>query len=225
MTMLLWLYKQGVVLPNSSTELYSYFICHTIRHHLAKHGVFIDDDILDLNSFEQPYEKIIQQLFVLSYEALINKNQLTFSLDELKAVCPQIDNILGAINCFGLLQAVQYPGIMKMTTMLNFVHFSLQEYLAAYYITCLPYDDELSVLKEKFMFDIHSDMFAMYVGMTKGKRPAFKEYLKCGTLEGSSPSDNGPVFKRQCIESRTSALEGSDIAISTEILKNKSMCL
>ena len=50
MTMLLWLYKQGVVFPNSSTELYNYFICHTIRHHLAKHGVNIGDNILDLNS-------------------------------------------------------------------------------------------------------------------------------------------------------------------------------
>ena len=230
MTMLLWLYKQGVVLPNSSTELYNYFICHTIRHHLAKHGMFINDNILDLNKFEQPYKSVIQQLSVLSFKAL-NKNQLTFSLDEVKAVCPEIDKIPGAINCFGLLQAVQYPGIMKMTTMLNFVHFSLQEYLAAYYVTCLPYDDELSVLKEKFMSDIHSNMFAVYVGMTKGKRPAFKNYLRYDSSEGSFPSDKyitGPAFKRQCIESGSSggsSLEGSDISISTEILKNENMCL
>ena len=231
MTMLLWLYKQGVVLPNSSTELYNYFICHTIRHHLAKYGVFINDDILDLNKFKQPYKSVIQQLSVLSYEAL-NKSQLTFSLDEVKAVCPEIDKIPGAINCFGLLQAVQYPDIMKMTTMLNFVHFSLQEYLAAYYVTCLPYDDELSVLKENFMSDIHSNMFAVYVGMTKGKRPAFKEYLRYGSSEGSSPSSDeyisGSAFKSQRVESGSSGgslLEGSDIGISTGILKNKNVCL
>ena len=230
MTMLLWLHKQGVVLPNSSTELYNYFICHTIRHHLAKHGVVPNGNILDLNDFKEPYKNVIQRLAILSYEAL-NKNQLTFSLDEVKAVCPQIEKIPGAINCFGLLQAVQYPGLMKMTTMVSFVHFSLQEFLAAYHVTCLPYDDELSVLKEKFMSDIHSNMFAVYVGMTKGKRPAFKEYLRYGSSEGSSPSDKyitGPPFKRQCIDSGGtggSSLEGSDIAISTEILKNKNMCL
>ena len=231
MTMLLWLYKQGVVLPSSSTELYNYFICHTIRHHLVKHGVCINVNILHLNDFEQPYKKVIQQLAVLSFEAL-NKNQLTFSLDEVKVVCPEIDKIPGAINCFGLLQAVQYPGIMKMTTMLSFVHFSLQEYLAAYHVTCLPYDDELSVLKENFMSDIHSNMFAVYVGMTKGKRPAFKEYLRYGSSEGSSPSSDeyisGPAFKRQCVESGSSggsSLEGSDIGISTGILKNKNVCL
>ena len=230
MTMLLWLYKQGVVLPNSSTELYNYFICHTIRHHLAKHGVVANGNILDLNDFEEPYKNVIQQLAILSYEAL-NKNQLTFSLDEVKAVCPQIDKIPGAINCFGLLQAVQYPEIMIMTTMVSFVHFSLQEFLAAYHVTCLPYDDELSILKEKFMSDIHSNMFAVYVGMTKGKRPAFKEYLRYGSSEGSSTSDKyitGPPFKRYCIDSGASggsSLEGSDIIISTEILKHENMCL
>ena len=134
MTMLLWLYKQGVVLPNSSTELYNYFICHTIRHHLTKHGIFVSDNILDLNDFEEPYKNVIQQLAILSYEAL-NKNQLTFSLDEVKAFCPQIDKIPGAINCFGLLQAVQYACVMNMATMVSFVHFSLQEFLAAYHVT------------------------------------------------------------------------------------------
>ena len=230
MTMLLWLYKQGVVLPSSSTELYNYFICHTIRHHLAKHGVFIDDSISDLNSFQQPYKNVVQQLAVLSYEAL-DKNQLTFSLDEVKAVCPQIDKIPGAINGFGLLQAVRCAGIMKMTIMVSFVHFSLQEFLAAYHVTCLPYDDELSVLKEKFMSDIHSNMFAVYVWMTKGKQQAFKDYLKYGTLEGSSRADKyvtGPLFKRHGIDSGVSggsSLEGSDITISTEVLKNENMCL
>ena len=194
MTMLLWLYKQGVVLPNNSAELYNHFICHTICHHLVKHGVFVDDIILDLNNFEQPYKKIIQQLAVLSYEAL-KKNQLTFSLDEVKAVCPQINNIPGGINCFGLLQAVQYPGIMKMTTMLSFVHSSLQEFLAAYHVTCLPYDDELSVLKEKFLSDAHANMFVVYVGMTKGKRPAFKQYL----MEGSFTLQ---IYKRQNLLTR-----------------------
>ena len=230
MAMLLWLYKQGVVLPNSCTELYNYFICHTIRHHLAKHDVFIDHNILNLDDFEQPYKNVIRQLAILSYEAL-NKNQLTFSLDKLKAVCPQIDKIPGTINCFGLLQAIQYACVMKMTTMVSFVHFSLQEFLAAYHVTCLPYDDELSVLKEHFMSDIHSNMFAVYVGMTKGKRPAFKEYLRYGSSKGSSSSDKyitGSALKKLSIESggsRGSSLEGSDITISTEILENKNMCL
>ena len=221
MTMLLWLYKQGVVLPNSSTELYNYFICHTICHHIAKVHAVIYGNIINLNDFEQPYKIIIQQLAFLSYKAL-NKSQLTFTLDEVKAACPQIDEIPGAINCFGLLQVVRYPGIMKMTTTLSFIHFSLQEFLAAYHITCLPYHDELSALKEQFMSDVHANMFSIYVGITKGMRPAFKEYLRCGTSEG---------LERLVIELPrsepfgTSELAESGVAISNEFLQDKHMCL
>jgi len=61
MIVLLWLFIQGIILPSSSTELYNYFICHTIRHHLAKHEVPCNN-VTDLNSLPQPYKKIIQQL-------------------------------------------------------------------------------------------------------------------------------------------------------------------
>ena len=175
MTVLLWLYKHGVVLPNSSTELYNCFICHTIRHHLAKHQISLPDNFTDLSSLEGPYRKVLQQLSFLAYKAL-DKNQLIFTLDEVKAVCPQIDKVPEALNGFGLLQAMQHLDIKKYTT-LNFVHFSLQEFLAAYYITCLPHYEEFCVLKEHFMSEFYVDTLAMYVGMTRGQRPAFKQYL------------------------------------------------
>ena len=175
MTVLLWLYKQGVVLPNNSTELYNYFICHTIRHHLAKHGVLLHDGFVDLSSLEEPYKQIMQKISFLSYQAL-EKNKLTFTLDEIKAVCPQIEEIPGALNGFGLLHAVQHFGIKKNTT-LNFVHFSLQEFLSAYYVTYLPHYEEFCLLNECFMSGFYTNAFAMYVGMTKGQRPAFKQYL------------------------------------------------
>ena len=217
MTMLLWLYKQGVVLPSSSTELYNYFICHTIRHHLAKIDVIINNNILSLNDLEDPYKNVIQQLSRLSYKALSN-NQLTFSLDKVKSVCPQIDKIPGALNCFGLLQAVRYPGIMGMATILSFIHFSVQEFLAAYHVTCLPDDEALFELKEKFMSEVHAHMFTVYVGMTKGKQKAFKEYLKYGTSIAVTPCTTEHVFIKLCVDSE-------EISINTEILKNMQMCL
>ena len=176
MTVLLWLFKQRITLPDSSTELCSYFICHTIRHHLAKSHVTFDDDISNLENLREPYKKVIQQLSHLSYEAL-SKNQLTFTLDEIKTACPQIAEITGAINCFGLLQAIQHPGVKKTSTTFNFIHFSLQEFLAAYHITCLSDYDEFCVLKEKFMSKFLTNTFNFYVGMTKGQRPAFKKYI------------------------------------------------
>ena len=182
MTILVWLFKLGIPLPNTSTELYNCFICQTIRHHLAKHKVSIDN-ITDLDSLPHPYRKIMQQLSVLCLKAL-ETNHLLFSLKDIKQACPEIDTFPGAINGFGLLQAVEHysqdPRLMGATTKtLNFIHFSVQEYLAAYQITCLPPKSELQFIKNNFFSEFYSNTFAFYVGLSKGQRPRFKKFLSC----------------------------------------------
>ena len=172
---LVYLYKQGVSLPQTSAELYNYFICLTVRRHLAKHGH--RSNIIKLSDLPQPYNKIIQQLSKLSLEAL-NDDKLTFTSDEIKAACPALTAIPGAITGFGLLQAVEHSGLIETTT-INFLHFSIQEYLAAYHIANLPADEELKIIEENFWSDIHFNMFSIYVALTKGQRPSFKHFL-CG---------------------------------------------
>ena len=170
---LVYLYKQGFSLPQTSAELYNYFICLTVRRHLAKHGHH--SNITQLTDLPQPYNRIIQQLSKLSLEAL-NEDKLTFTSDEIKAACPALAAIPGAINGFGLLQAVEHSGLIQTTT-INFLHFSIQEYLAAYHIANLPADEELKIIKEKFWNAIHFNMFSIYVSLTKGQRPSFKHFL------------------------------------------------
>jgi len=177
LTVLLYLYKQGISLPRNSAELYSCFICNTICRHLAKQGHPIN--ITKLADLPEPYSKIIQQLSKLSLEGL-NNNKLIFTIDEIKEICSDITIIPGAINGFGLLQAVEHFGITGMIITFNFLHFSIQEYLAAHYITTLPADKELRIIIEKFWSNIHFNMFSIYIALTKGQRPSFKHFLSGG---------------------------------------------
>ena len=173
---LIYLYKQGICLPRNSTELYGSFICHTISRHLAKHSD--SRNIAKLTDLPEPCNKIIQQLCKLSLEGL-NCNKLIFTLDEIKATCPNVSAIPGAINGFGLLQAVEHFDLTGTTMTFNFLHFSIQEYLAAYHITSLQDDKEFRIIKEKFWSDFHFNMFSIYITLTKGQRPSFKYFL-CG---------------------------------------------
>ena len=172
---LVYLYKQGFSLPQTSAELYNYFICLTIRRHLAKHDH--RSNITELSDLPEPCNKIIQQLSKLSLEAL-NDDKLTFTSDEIKAACPALTAFPGANNGVDLLQAVKHSGLIETTTF-NFLHFSIQEYLAAYHIANLPADEELKIIEEKFWSAIHFNMFSIYVSLTKGQRPSFKHFL-CG---------------------------------------------
>ena len=176
---LLFLYKHNVSLPKNSTELYNLFICQTICCHLAKHGKTNKKNITNFENFPDLYCHIIQKLSFLSLSAL-DINRLVFTFEEIKQFCPEIETVPEVINGFGILQAVEHFGISCSLTTFNFVHFSIQEYLAAYCVAKLPPDEELKILQQKFWSNTHSNMFSMYVAMTKGQNPAFKQFLSDG---------------------------------------------
>ena len=179
MVVLLYLYKLGIALPKNSTELYRHFICSTICRHLSKFGSPLAQNITDLTDLPEPYNRIIQEFSKLSLEAL-NNNKLVFTLHELTAACPDIAVIPGAINGFGLLQAVQHFSLyMKMMT-LNFIHITIQEFLAAHYIAHLPPNKELKVIEANFWSANHFNMFSIYISLTKGQRSSFKTFLSGG---------------------------------------------
>ena len=178
--LLLFLYKQGVSLPNNATELYNTFICLTIHQNLTKYGITAKQSpITDINNFPEPYGSFIQQLSKFSLQALHN-NQLVFTLDEIKHFCPQIESIPGALDAFGLLHAIEHVSIFQTTTTFNFLHASVQEFLAANYIITLEPDEELSILDKYFWSDIHSCMFTIYITISGGKRLSFKKFLSGG---------------------------------------------
>ena len=179
MAVLLYLYKLGIALPKNSTQLYHHFICSIVSRHLSKIGNPLIHNITDLTDLPEPYNRIIQQLSKLSLEAL-NDNKLTFTLHEITAASPDIAAIPGAINGFGLLHAMQHFGLYTKTMTLNFIHFTIQEFLAAHYISHLPPSKQLKVIEETFWNNTHFNTFSIYISLTKGQQPSFKTFLSGG---------------------------------------------
>ena len=173
MNILLLLYKQQASLPTSSAKLFDLFICLTICRHLNKSEISLDEDISDLQSLPQPYSHFIQQLSKFAFKTLC-ETKLVFSLAEIKESCPAIGDYP---NGFGLLQAVEYISLFCKTRLFNFIHLSVQEYLAAYYVAHLSQSDEHSILEKYFWSDVHYNMFNYYVSLTQGQSPSFKTFL------------------------------------------------
>ena len=215
LVILIYLYKQGFSFPKNSAELYSYFIYLTIyRHHLAEHGHCLQGNITKLNDLPEPYNKMIQQLSKLSLEAL-DEDKLIFTFEEIKAYCPNMAAIPGGINGFGLLQAVEHFGFTGTITTINFLHFSIQEYLAAHHIANLPADEELKIIEEKFWSDNHFNMFSIYVSLTKGQGNSFKRFLRGGTYK--TISDKFLKNQLQCLRLYHCFHEAGDVDICKTI--------
>ena len=179
MVILLYLYKLGIPLPRNSTDLYHYIVVSIICRQIYKFNNIITADLTNLNNLPDPYNRIIKQLSKLSLDAL-NNNELYFTFDKITAACPDIAAFPQAINGFGLLHAVKYFGLVGKTMILNFMHFTIQDYLAAHYVSHLSPNEILKVMKANFWSDVHFNMFSMYVSLTKGQKNFVKEFLSDG---------------------------------------------
>ena len=234
MVVLLFLYKQrnhftNKSLPENSTQLYNHFICLTICRHLAKYGHSLDNTITDLTHLPDPHNKIIRQLSKFSLVAL-NNNKLVFTFDEVKAACPDIVAIPGAINGFGLLQAVQHFGLTGKMVTFHFLHFTIQEFLAAHHVASLSPSKELKILKKKFWSDIHSNMFAIYISLTKGQRESFRHFIKPslgrqlkGLLTGVHAENKFLEDKVKCFHLFRCFFEAGDMEMCRSIENAKSL--
>ena len=196
MTVLIFLYKYEDTLPKNSTELYDHFVRLTICRNVSTSDKALIKTIPDLRKLPEPYSKIVNQLAKLSLQYL-NINKLTFTQGELETACPDIKTISEDINGFGLLQAIKHFRSTGEMMTFNFVHLSIQEFLAAYYIAQLPPADELKILKEKFWSIYHFNVFAFYVALTNGQHSSFKEFLS-GKDDSTAISDEFLTDQLKC---------------------------
>ena len=104
------------------------------------------------------------------------------------------------INGFGLLQAVQhYPkrGVGK-TISVNFLHFTMQEYFSALYVSTLPSQNQLLLMKKRFWDGQFNFMWMMYVGIIAVKSNIFRSFIG-GNDFVSDDSDSLSVINRNDI--------------------------
>ena len=90
-------------------------------------------------------------------------------------MCPEVDNIPGALNGFGLLQAVQHYPVKGagVAVSFNFLHLTMQEFLAAWYVSHCSIKEQKQLLKQSFMntrpwdelSNSNARMWQMYVGI------------------------------------------------------------
>ena len=200
LAVLLYLFKQGN-LPETLTEMNESFILHTIYRHLERYGLTPSDAVDKLENVPKPILDIVYNLSELAFKGL-QGNKLVFTFDEIKQKCPSINETVGAINGFGLLQAVKHYSFKGVgtTTSFNFLHYTMQEYLAALHVSNLPSEQQSSLMKKTFWDGHYNFMWMMFVGIVGIKSDIFVNFV----------SNRGRVYARK-----------SGIRMTESILSNK----
>ena len=223
LAVLLYLFQQGS-LPETLTEMNQFFILHTIYRHLKRYKLTPPGSVGKLKNLPKPVLDIVYKLSELAFKGL-QENKLVFTFDEIKQACPYIDETVGAINGFGLLQAVEhYPhkeAAAGTTKSFNFLHFTMQEFLAALHVSTLPSEEQLPLMKKMFWDGHYNFMWMMFVGIVGINSDIFVSFVSKGKVyinkSGIRMADNILSDKRkrlhvfQCYMEAKSSAEAPDV--------------
>ena len=197
-SMLLSLIKDGIsTLPKTQYRLAENFILMSINHFRLKEHNLFSAAINSLNDLPQSYTLMIRELSELAYHGL-QIDRLVFSRAEIDATCPSLnaENWFG----FGLLKVFKHNQSENFNSF-HFFHFSIQEYMAGYYITLLPEKTQLKLLTDMFGNIHFLNTLAMYAGISGCTSMAFKHLM----------SGSSRLFRRT--------------QISNEIITDKIKCI
>jgi len=178
MTILICLLKSSLEpstgLPKTQTEINRQFIFVTIARYLKRnHSQTLT--VKHLQGLPMPYKEQLRNLAKLAF-FFLGKDKIVFDENDIANDCP---DCVGKWDSLGLLKIVNYYNFLEDSTSCsyNFLHFSIQEFLAAYYIASLSDSKQIKIFQEKFWNSKYLNTGIMYCGLTNGKSFALNHFL------------------------------------------------
>ena len=152
-------------LPTTLYGIFSSLVLNCIKRHLKLRTQYKDVSIESLDQLPEFAKKPFSVLCRLAYDGVMEDKIIFTSLP--------ID-----VNTLSLLQGVEsFIGREKAVSH-NFIHLSIQELLAAWYIaTQLPASEQVSKFNELFDKSRFSAVFRFYAAITKLKTPGIKDVV------------------------------------------------
>ena len=159
----LYVYQQQYTLPDTLTELYKVFILYTIKHYAEK--ISSDEEVevqtKQANSLESLPSTIVKHLCNLTHTAFsgMTEDKLVFEYNELKEAKTALPlGLLNMIDTYQCYQEKQYY---------QFLHFTIQEFLAARYLAKqFTSNEKLQFVKSHLSEDRYRITLLFLAGLT-----------------------------------------------------------
>ena len=151
-----WSYYTDSSHPITITELLTAFTFKTLVDHSLAHTVQ-QLRITIFNDLPVDIYKQFHSLCRMAYEGILNRKQQVFSATQLPT----------GFTPFNLMQEVPQLYNEGRASSYQFIHLTLQEYLAAVYISKLPTQDQIELIQEQLYNDDFKMTMIFLAGLTK----------------------------------------------------------
>ena len=157
----------------------SLVLCCLIRHATKEGKEF--GDISSLDNIPPCYQTPLDNICALAYHGVM-ENKVTFSTRELDSL-----RLSGELATLGLIQGVESLASFKKSISFNFLHLSVQELLASFYISKLPQSEQVKVFKTLFGQPRFAAVFRFYAAFTRLETEGIREIISSIAKKKENP--------------------------------------
>ena len=158
------------ILPTTLHELFCALVLCCIVREQETHGSSLPE-ISSLDDLPDDLKSKLSYLCKLAYNGIM-ENKVVFYLEDLKS-----SDLPYVLSSLGLLQAVEGLTLLSKSLSYNFLHLSVQELLAAYYISQMDPKQQLAVFKELFTGFRFQAVLHYYCGFSKLVNPEIQAFI------------------------------------------------
>ena len=164
-SMLVRVYQlSGFTLPNTLTKFYQKYVLYAVKRSMKKQE--LDPFTVEsLEELQEDQKRAFDELCCCAYEKLKTQNT-TFNRNEILKLSYSLKcEHFGLMNCYKIVDATKH----------QFLHLTIQEFLAAWWIT--HHDHQIMLFREHF-HGTHFRMTLRFVaGLTELKDDSYQEYF------------------------------------------------
>ena len=155
----------GFILPNTLTKFYKKYVLYAVKRSMKKQELDLDT-VESLEELQEDQKRAFDELCCYAYQKLKTQNT-TFNRNEILKLPHSLKcEHFGLMNCYKIAD----------TTKHQFLHLTIQEFLAAWWIT--HHDDQKVLFREHF-HGTHFRMTLRFVaGLTELKGDSYQEYFR-----------------------------------------------
>ena len=189
MTIMVCTFKEYEELPTNQfeSEIYERFVTLVISRYLQKLDDNLPKSILSISNLPVKYQSYLQQLSEFAFKT-IESDEIIFSNEDIERLSCNFALSSKELQGLGLFKATEQFSFKRMDNCVwyNFLHLSIHEFLAAFYLKSPELSEKFKMLKQTFFIKRYINVWIMFIGLQQNVVHNFHQFLTYSHISGAS---------------------------------------
>ena len=165
MSTVVHIFKEDKELPTNQSEIYEQFVVLAFSRCLQKLDDKLPKGILTFDELPIKYQIHLKQISEFAFNT-IESNDIIFSDEDIERLSYNLSLSIKELDGLGLLKETEKFSILKNRVWYNFLHMSIHEFLAAFYLNkFLELSEQFKILEQTFWIERYSNVWVMFAGL------------------------------------------------------------